>query len=91
MSKRLVDVTTSFFGLVFLTPILCLMALWIRFDSPGPIFFQQERIGRAGKRFAILKFRTMVVDAERLGGVLTIGADLRLTRSGRFLSLRYDL
>lgn len=57
----------------------------IRLDSPGPIFFRQERIGLRGKSFKIFKFRTMRVDADKLGGQLTVGGDPRITRAGRFL------
>jgi lipopolysaccharide/colanic/teichoic acid biosynthesis glycosyltransferase len=72
------------FGLALLSPLLLLLALWVRLDSPGPVFFRQERIGRFGVPFRIHKFRTMRVDAEQ-HGQLTVGADARVTRAGRFL------
>jgi lipopolysaccharide/colanic/teichoic acid biosynthesis glycosyltransferase len=64
---------------------MLVVAAWIRLDSPGPVFFRQERVGRHGKVFRIHKFRTMTVDAERCGPQLTVGADVRVTRAGRLL------
>lgn len=84
MLKRLLDVCCSFLGLVFLAPILLLIILWIKCDSPGPIFFRQERVGRFGRPFKIHKFRSMRVNSEDAGR-LTVGADNRITRSGSFL------
>jgi len=82
--KRLFDVFASGLGLLFLSPLLLLVALWIKLDSPGPVFFRQVRAGRFGDSFRIHKFRTMRVNAESAGR-LTIGADSRITRSGHFL------
>ena len=59
-----------------------LIALWIKLDSPGPVFFRQERVGRHGVPFRIHKFRTMVADAPQRGPALTVGADPRITRVG---------
>ena len=73
-----------------LGPILLLIALAIRLDSPGPAVFRQDRVGRGGIVFRIHKFRTMIVDAERCGPSLTSGADVRITRIGRHLR-RYKL
>jgi lipopolysaccharide/colanic/teichoic acid biosynthesis glycosyltransferase len=85
MFKRSFDVVAAVIGLlVFGVPML-LVALWIRVDSPGPVFFRQERVGRHGKLFRIHKFRTMTVDAEQRGPQLTVGADARVTRVGRVL------
>ena len=85
MFKRLFDVTSALLGLlVFGLPMLA-VAAWIRLDSPGPVFFRQERVGRHGKVFRIHKFRTMTVDAEQRGPQLTVGADARVTRVGRVL------
>jgi lipopolysaccharide/colanic/teichoic acid biosynthesis glycosyltransferase len=85
MFKRLFDVVSALLGLlVFGLPMLA-VAAWIRLDSPGPVFFRQERVGRHGKVFRIHKFRTMTVDAERRGPQLTVGADARVTRAGRLL------
>src|ERR1700742_4904182 len=85
MFKRLFDVVSALLGLlVFGLPMLA-VAAWIRLDSPGPVFFRQERVGRHGKVFRIHKFRTMAVDAEQRGPQLTVGADTRVTRVGRVL------
>lgn len=84
MAKRLFDVFASLVGLLLLTPVFVLIALWIKADSTGPVFFRQVRVGFRGVPFRIHKFRTMRVDAEE-SGRLTVGADSRITRSGRFL------
>lgn len=83
--KRLFDIIFSFAGLLLLAPLFVLLMLWIKLDSSGPVFFRQERVGRGGRLFRIHKFRTMVTDAEARGPQLTVGADRRITRSGRFL------
>lgn len=83
--KRLLDVVVSLLGLLVLSPILLLCALLVRVDSPGPCLFRQTRVGRGGKNFEILKFRTMVTDAQALGPQLTARGDSRITRVGRVL------
>jgi lipopolysaccharide/colanic/teichoic acid biosynthesis glycosyltransferase len=85
MGKRLFDLVGAVLGLVLLAPLLVGIALWIRLDSPGPALFRQQRVGRHGVPFMIHKFRTMIVDAPRLGSELTVGADPRITRAGRAL------
>jgi lipopolysaccharide/colanic/teichoic acid biosynthesis glycosyltransferase len=85
MIKRVFDVIVAAVGLLLLTPLLLLVSLLIKFDSPGPVFFTQERMGRKFRSFRIYKFRTMVPDAPRLGGKITAGADPRITRIGRYL------
>ena len=85
MWKRAFDIGFSFGTLLILAPLLIAMALWIKFDSPGPVFFRQTRVGRGGREFRICKFRTMRADAEQRGPQLTIGADRRITRSGAWL------
>src|SRR3954466_3123184 len=85
MFKRSFDLVSAILGLlVFGLPMLA-VALWIKLDSPGPVFFRQERVGRHGKAFRIHKFRTMTADAEARGLQLTVGADSRVTRVGRVL------
>lgn len=83
--KRLFDFTVALLGLILLSPLLLLIALLIKLTSRGPVLFRQERVGRSFRRFHICKFRTMVLDAERLGGQLTAGRDRRITTVGRFL------
>ena len=85
IAKRLFDLIASSLGLLALSPILLLIALLIKLESPGPIFFRQERVGRGGKTFRIHKFRTMISDAERRGLQLTVGTDARVTRIGSVL------
>ncbi|CAM3386089.1 Putative glycosyltransferase [Xenorhabdus nematophila ATCC 19061] len=82
--KRLFDFISSFMGMVILSPILIFIALWIKMDSKGPIFFRQKRVGKYGKPFYIHKFRSMTLDAEEKGQ-LTIGNDSRITSSGKFI------
>ena len=82
--KRGFDVLASAAGLAVLSPVLLGIAIAIRLDDGGPVFYRQERVGRDGKPFRILKFRTMVQDADKRG-LLTVGADNRITRVGRVL------
>lgn len=83
--KRTIDVVASVLGLLLLSPLLMAVAAVIKLDSSGPVFFTQGRIGRGFRPFSIYKFRTMVKDAPRIGKPITIGADARITRIGRFL------
>ena len=85
IAKRLFDLVASSLGLLVLAPFLLLVALAVKLDSPGSVFFRQERVGRHGKKFRIHKFRTMVTDAERRGLQITVGADARVTRAGEIL------
>ena len=83
--KRLMDVVISGCALLVLWPLLLLIALAIKIDDPGPVFYRQVRVGRNGKEFRIFKFRTMVVDADKKGLQITVGRDSRITRVGAFL------
>lgn len=83
--KRLFDVTASGLGLLLLSPWMLLAAIAVKLDSAGPVFFKQQRVGRNFVPFPILKFRTMVADADKRGGQLTAGADPRITRVGHWL------
>lgn len=84
-TKRLFDLVMSTIGLLVLSPLLGVITLSIKLTDNGPVFFRQERVGYRGKHFYILKFRTMVVDAERLGTKITVGNDPRITKVGRGL------
>ncbi|MEJ5998978.1 sugar transferase [Paucibacter soli] len=84
MAKRLFDILCAALGLALLAPLLLLLALWVKLDTPGPVFYRQERVGRHGRPFLIHKFRSMRVD-DVPGLQITVGADPRITRSGRFL------
>ena len=83
MPKRIFDVLVSAAGLLVLAPLLLLLAAWIKIDSPGPVFFRQQRVGRHGVPFSIHKFRTMRHGAAGLQ--LTVGPDPRITRCGHWL------
>ncbi len=85
MAKRLFDVIVSALLLLLLAPLGLLLAAAIKLDSPGPVFFRQERVGLHGRLFRIHKFRTMVADAPAQGPALTVGQDARITRLGRWL------
>jgi lipopolysaccharide/colanic/teichoic acid biosynthesis glycosyltransferase len=85
MSKRLFDILFSIGTLIVLAPLMIAVAFWITLDSPGPVLFCQERIGRWGRPFRIFKFRTMREDAAVRGPALTIGSDARITRAGAWL------
>ena len=83
--KRLFDLLSALVGLLFLSPLFLVVAILIKLDSRGPVFFRQDRMGKAFRPFLILKFRTMVRDAPNKGGPITFGEDPRITRIGRFL------
>lgn len=82
--KRLFDIIATSIGLFLLSPLFIVIALWIKLDSKGPVFYRQIRVGKDGQNFKIHKFRTMRAESDKLGQ-LTIGNDERITRSGRFL------
>lgn len=84
-AKRTLDVVAAGGGLLVTSPLLLAAALAVKLGSKGPVFFKQQRVGRNFEPFKILKFRTMVVDAEQRGGQITFGADPRITRVGRLL------
>jgi lipopolysaccharide/colanic/teichoic acid biosynthesis glycosyltransferase len=84
MIKRIFDFVASFFGLILLSLLFLFIALWIKLDSKGPVFFRQQRVGLKGEIFKIHKFRTMKESSEDQGR-LTIGDDDRITQSGQFL------
>jgi lipopolysaccharide/colanic/teichoic acid biosynthesis glycosyltransferase len=85
MIKRLVDLTLAVLGLVILLPFFLVVALLIKLDSPGPVFFRQVRVGRNGKPFRIFKFRSMINGAYEMGSRLTVKRDPRVTRVGQLL------
>ena len=83
--KRLFDVLMSGLGLLVLSPLFLVLAVWIKLDSPGPVFYRQVRVGRFNKDFRIFKFRSMRVGADK-GSLITVGGhDPRITRSGYFI------
>jgi lipopolysaccharide/colanic/teichoic acid biosynthesis glycosyltransferase len=85
MAKRLLDLLGAGLGLLLLAPLLALVALAIRLDSPGPVFYRQVRVGRGGREFRIHKFRTMTHNPGDRGPQITVGGDARITRVGAWL------
>jgi lipopolysaccharide/colanic/teichoic acid biosynthesis glycosyltransferase len=85
MPKRAFDVLLSGIGLLLLSPLLLAMALAVKLDSPGPVFYRQERVGRHGRVFRIHKFRTMHHHPQGQGLQITVGRDPRITRVGAWL------
>lgn len=85
MMKRLFDIVASGLGLIVLSPLFLILAIWIKLDSKGPVFYRQVRVGWKNKDFRIFKFRSMRVGADK-GSLVTIGGhDPRITRSGYFI------
>ena len=82
---RFFDFILSLVGLVVLAPIFIVLAIWIKIDSKGPVFYKQVRVGRNGIDFGLFKFRSMVVDADKRGLITVGGRDPRITRSGYFI------
>ena len=85
MSKKFFDLFFVVAGIVFSSPIFLIVSILIKRGSDGPILFKQERVGLNGKLFKVLKFRTMVVDAEQKGAKITTGGDPRITQAGQWL------
>lgn len=83
--KRLFDIFASGLGLLFLSPLFLVLAIWIKLDSRGPVFYRQVRVGRHNKDFRIFKFRSMRVGADKQGLITVGGHDPRITRSGYFI------
>ena len=84
-AKRAFDLVMAALLLIFLSPVMLVIAVAVKLDSKGEIFFRQERVTQYGKIFKIYKFRTMVKDADKLGSQVTTQNDARVTRTGRFL------
>lgn len=82
---RFFDFILSLVGLVVLAPIFIVLAIWIKVDSTGPVFYKQVRVGQNGIDFGLFKFRSMVVDADKKGLITVGGRDPRITRSGYFI------
>lgn len=83
--KRLFDVIASGLGLVCLSPLFAILAIWIKCDSKGPVFYRQVRVGRGNRDFRLFKFRSMRPDADKLGLITVGGHDPRVTRSGYYI------
>ena len=85
MAKRVFDLVGATLALGLLWPLLVGIALWIKLDTPGPVLFRQQRVGRQGRLFSIRKFRTMAADAPKRGPLITVSDDPRITRAGAWL------
>lgn len=83
--KRLFDIVVSAFGIIILSPLLLVTAIWIKLDSKGPVFYRQVRVGRNDKDFRIFKFRTMYPDSDRQRLITVGGRDPRVTRAGYYI------
>ncbi len=83
--KRLFDIVVSAVMLILLSPVFLILAIAIKIDSPGPVFYRQERVTRYGKHFRIHKFRTMVNNADKQGSLVTSKNDSRVTRIGKMI------
>ena len=83
--KRVFDVVVSALMLVILAPVFLLLAIAIKLDSPGPVFYRQVRVTQYGKQFRIFKFRSMVQNADKIGAQVTVGNDRRITRMGKLI------
>lgn len=87
LGKRIVDVVAAAVGLLLLSPFLLTIAAIAKLTSPGPVLYTQERVGKDGTRFRVVKFRTMEVNADQVGPGITASGDPRITRLGRWLRL----
>ena len=85
VGKRIFDIVSSSVVLVVLSPVFAAIAVWIKLDSPGPVFYRQVRVGRGNRDFYLYKFRSMRVGADRQGLITVGGNDPRVTRSGHFI------
>jgi lipopolysaccharide/colanic/teichoic acid biosynthesis glycosyltransferase len=85
MAKRFIDLLSSFVGMTLLSPLLLVLAVLVKLDSAGPVFYRGVRVGRFGRPFRMFKFRTMVANADQVGGPSSAADDVRITRAGRFL------
>ncbi|MCQ2342200.1 MAG: sugar transferase [Paludibacteraceae bacterium] len=83
--KRLFDILCALLGLVLLSPLLIITAVWVKCDSNGPVFYRQQRVGRFNRDFNILKFRSMYMDSDRKGLLTVGGKDSRITRAGYYI------
>ena len=84
MLKRIFDIISSLFGLILLSPFIIIIAILIKLDSKGPIFFKQVRVTKNGREFKIFKYRTMKIDSDKYSQI-TVGKDSRITKIGDFL------
>ena len=82
MLKRAFDIVVALVGLVFFSPLMLIIAVFTKLDSPGPVFYRAPRVGKGGRPFRMYKFRTMAADADKIGPAITVDKDPRITRIG---------
>lgn len=85
MLKRIFDITAALIGLILFSPFFLILAVAIKLETPGPVFYRGDRVGKNGIPFKIFKFRTMVQNADQIGGTSTSSADPRVTETGHFI------
>lgn len=85
VSKRLFDIVVSLLMLILFSPVFLVLAIAIKLDSKGPVFYRQVRVTSYNRKFRIFKFRSMVSDADKIGTLVTVGNDSRVTRTGAFI------
>ncbi len=83
--KRIFDIIVSLILLIILSPLFLILSIAIKIDSKGPVFYRQQRVTQYGKIFRIHKFRSMIVNADKIGSAVTVGGDDRITKIGRFI------
>lgn len=83
--KRIFDIVASGIGLIILSPLFVVLAVWIKIDSKGPVFYRQIHVGKDNKDFRLFKFRSMRPDSDKLGLITVGGRDPRVTRSGYYI------
>jgi len=83
--KRIFDIIVSLIMLIIISPVFIILAIAIKIDSKGPVFYRQERITQYNRKFKIFKFRTMVQNADKIGSLITLGQDSRITRMGKII------
>jgi len=83
--RRVMDIVASLAGIILLSPLFIIVAVAIKRDTPGPVFYRARRVGRHGQEFRLFKFRTMITHAEKMGPGITASGDSRITKVGRFL------
>lgn len=89
--KRSFDIVVSLVLIILLSPVFLFLTVWIKFDSQGPVYYKQERITQYGRKFYIFKFRTMVANADKIGTLVTVQEDPRITKAGsKIRKLRLD-
>ena len=91
LAKRLLDIAGAIFAMALLAPLAAVIAVIVKYSSPGPVLFRQERVGKQGRLFPMYKFRSMYLEAPRYGYSPTAGEDPRVTQLGAFYAARVSM